>query len=222
MSLRSSERARRESAATLAALIEGDAAPARLVFYDGDLPPSPNEPVDQQALAVLFMRTPAFHVDDSAGTLTAWPIDPRPGLLAGMPVWAQIIVTGRRGRIRHRCRPARQRRDPHSRLSDPRRRACSHHRVHHPVLISLCAARYLCAAVHLNSTFVEYVPRCGLHGRGAACKADAGADHAGIAAGTAPRGTGGNLPEFSTSALCRERGEYNTLRREISPPDCCR
>ena len=92
MSLRSSKRARREFAATLAALTEGDAAPARIVFYDGDLPPSPDQAVDQQALAVLFMRSPAFHhVDDSAGTLTAWPIDPRPGLLAGMPVWARLL-----------------------------------------------------------------------------------------------------------------------------------
>ena len=89
--LRSSKRARREFAATLAALIEGDAAPARLVFYDGDLPSSPDEPVDQQALAILFMRSLAFHTDDSAGTLTAWPIDPRPGLLAGMPEWARLF-----------------------------------------------------------------------------------------------------------------------------------
>ena len=60
------------------------------MFYDGDLPPSPDQAVDQQALAALFIRSPAFRID-SAGTLTAWPIDPRPGLLAGMPVWARLL-----------------------------------------------------------------------------------------------------------------------------------
>ena len=37
------------------------------------------------------MRSPAFRVDDSASTLTAWPIDPRPGILNGMPVWARLF-----------------------------------------------------------------------------------------------------------------------------------
>ena len=80
---------RQRSQPALCTIQEGN-APARIVFYDGDLPPSPDQAVDQQALAALFIRSPAFRID-SAGTLTAWPIDPRPGLLAGMPVWARLL-----------------------------------------------------------------------------------------------------------------------------------
>jgi hypothetical protein len=86
---RSSRRARCEISAALAALIEGH-SPPRLVFYDGEMPASADEPVDQEILACLYLRTPAFWVDGD-GALTACPIDPRRGLIAGMPTWARFL-----------------------------------------------------------------------------------------------------------------------------------
>ena len=41
-------------------------------------------------LAVLYLRSPPFHVVDD-GALSAWPIDPRNGLIAGMPTWARLF-----------------------------------------------------------------------------------------------------------------------------------
>lgn len=88
--LRTSERARSELADRLATLIEGT-APPRLIFYDGAMPPAPDaQPVDQQVLAVLFLRSPAF-ATDGLGAMIALPIDPRPGLRAGTATWARIL-----------------------------------------------------------------------------------------------------------------------------------
>src|SRR5208282_3074789 len=71
----SSRLAKRECAAALAALAEGR-SPARLNFYDGAQPPSPDVATDQVVLASLHLRSPAFGIDP-AGVTTRPRLGPK-------------------------------------------------------------------------------------------------------------------------------------------------